>query len=431
MTTDSKTSYEVVWPNLQTRLKERFFRYAAIESQSKEASTEVPSTPGQWDLAKLLMQDLEELGLQDISLNDHCVVTAYLPSNLSGEAKGKVPAVGWVCHMDTVDVGLSPHVHPVFVPNYQGGDVCQNAEEQIYISAADHPELQDYIGQDLIVSDGRSVLGADNKAAITNIMCALEYLSQHPEFKHGDIYIAFVPDEEVGLRGVRKLDLAKFPVDFAYTIDCCALGEVVYETFNAGSATLSVKGITAHPMSSKNQLVNPLMVAVDFINLLNRAEMPEHTEGREGYIWVTEFHSDVLNCQVNMHIRDHNKAGYEAKKAYLQEALKITRLKHPKAVIDLQTEDVYGNIADALNDQNRQCLDNLYEALDQLGIPANTIAMRGGTDGSYLSACGLPTPNYFTGALNFHSRCEFIPMRSIELSCLTTLKLMELAARQQ
>lgn len=444
MTTDNRMTAAAGGSSLQTRLKERFFRYAAIESQSNARVEAVPSSPGQWDLAKLLVHDLEELGLLNIHLSESCVVTAYLPSNLpeslaasaqdqgqvDAKSRAQVPKIGWVCHLDTVDVGLSPHVHPVFVPHYQGGDICQNEDKQIYISAADHPELKDCISQDLIVSDGTSVLGADNKAAIANIMCALEYLNQHPDFLHGDIYVAFVPDEEIGLRGARKLNLEKFPVDFAYTIDCCALGEVVYETFNAGSGQLTVKGVTAHPMSSKNQLVNPVLVAVDFINLLNRAETPEHTEGREGYIWVTDFHADVLNCQVSLNIRDHSKEGYEAKKAYLQEVLKMTKLKHPKAELDLQLVDVYGNIADAITDQNRQCLDNLYVALEELGIPAKTIAMRGGTDGSYLSSCGLPTPNYFTGALNFHSRCEFMPLKSVEMSCLTTLKLMEIAVRQ-
>lgn len=431
----------------QERLKELFFRYAAVESQSRAEAEEVPSSPGQWNLARLLAQDLEALGLQDIHLSEYCVLTAQLPSNMQihtpdklptlvpadseeqQKAQTNIPKLGWVCHLDTVDVGLSPEIHPVFVPNYQGGDICQQADQELYISAADHPELQDYLGQDLIVSDGSSVLGADNKAAIANIVCALEYLVQHPDFYHGDIYVAFVPDEEIGLRGVRKLDLGKFPVDFAYTIDCCALGELVYETFNAGSAELRIKGVTAHPMSAKNHLVNPLLVGVDFINLLNRAESPEHTEGREGYIWVTDFHADVLHAKLSFNIRDHSKAGYEAKKAYLQEALKLTQLRHPKAELDLQVEDVYSNIADAITDQNRQCLDNLYQAMEELGIEAKTLAMRGGTDGSYLSSQGLPTPNYFTGALNFHASSEFMPMKSVEQSCLTTLKLIEIAAR--
>ncbi|MDO5016421.1 MAG: peptidase T [Eubacteriales bacterium] len=416
--------------NLQERLIERFFRYAAIETQSKEGVEEVPSTPGQWDLAKLLAEDLKELGLEDISISDHCVVIGHLPARLQKERKN-VPTIGWIAHMDTVDVALSPEVHPQLIRNYQGGDVCQNAEKNIYISVEEHPELLEHIGEDLIVSDGTSVLGADNKAAIVNIICALEVLQNHPEIEHGEIYVAFVPDEEVGLCGARKMDLSKFPVDYAYTIDCCTLGEVVYETFNAGAATLRVKGVTAHPMSSKNNLVNPLLVAVDFINLLNRGQAPEFTEGREGYIWPTDINSDVLNCVVQLNIRDHDKAGYEAKKAYLEEGLKLIRMKHPKAEIELDLRDVYGNIADAVTDENRQCIDDLYTALEELGIPAKTIPMRGGTDGSYISTQGILTPNYFTGAHNFHSRCEFMPMGAVEKSCLVTLKLMELAVRNK
>lgn len=415
---------------LQNRLKERFFRYAAIESQSKDGAGVVPSTEGQWKLARLLMQDLEELGLQGISLSEHGVVIAHLPARLK-EGRGSVPAVGWVCHMDTVDVGLSPEIHPLLISNYQGGDICQNPENNMVISADEHPELLDYIGEDIIVSDGSSVLGADNKAAIANVICALEVLHEHPEIEHGVIYIAFVPDEEIGLCGAKSMDFEQFPVDYAYTIDCCALGEVVCETFNAGSATLKIKGISAHPMSSKNNLVNPLLAAVDFINLLNRAETPEHTEGREGYIWVQEMHSDVLNCEVTMNIRDHSKAAYEAKKAYLREALKMTQLRHPKAEMELSIRDVYGNISDAVSAENRKCIDDLYTALEELGIPARTIAMRGGTDGSYISARGILTPNYFTGAHNFHSRCEFLPLGSMEKSCLTTLKLIELAQRER
>ncbi len=415
--------------NLQTRLKERFFRYVAVESQSREGADEVPSSPGQWTLARLLMCDLEALGLQGIAINEHCVVQAHLPARFHGSRKN-VPSIGFVCHLDTVDVGLSPEIRPVLIHNYQGGDICQNREKQLYISVKDYPELMDYIGEDIIVSDGTSVLGADNKAAIANVMTVLEILREYPEIEHGDLYVAFVPDEEIGLLGSREIDFDKFPVDYAYTIDSCALGEVVYETFNAASAELRIRGISAHPMSSKNTLVNPVMVAVDFINLLKRAETPEHTEGREGYIWVTGMLSDVLICTVSLNIRDHDKKAFEAKKAYLEEALKITKLRHPKAEIELEIHDVYGNIADAVTPENRKCIDNLYRALEELQIPAKTIAMRGGTDGSYISTRGILTPNYFTGAHNFHSRCEFWPMESAEKSCLTTLKLIELAARE-
>ncbi|HHX18849.1 MAG TPA: peptidase T [Clostridiaceae bacterium] len=415
--------------NLQKRLKERFFRYVAVESQSREGADEVPSSPGQWTLARLLMCDLEALGLQGIAINEHCVVQAHLPARLHGSRKN-VPSIGFVCHLDTVDVGLSPEIKPVLIRNYQGGDICQNREKHLYISVKEHPELMDYIGEDIIVSDGTSVLGADNKAAIANVMTVLEILREYPELEHGDLYVAFVPDEEIGLLGSREIDFDKFPVDYAYTIDSCALGEVVYETFNAASAELRIRGISAHPMSSKNTLVNPVMVAVDFINLLNRAETPEHTEGREGYIWVTGVRADMLNCTVSLNIRDHDRRAYEARKKYLEEALKITKLRHPKAEIELEIHDVYGNIADAVTPENRKCIDYLYRALEELQIPAKTIAMRGGTDGSYISTRGILTPNYFTGAHNFHSRCEFWPMGSAEKSCLTTLKLIELAARK-
>lgn len=415
-------------PDLQTRLKERFFRYAAIESQSRNGTGKVPSTPGQWTLAERLAEDLKELGLQRIAINEHGVVQAHLPARLRGNLKN-VPAIGFVCHLDTVDVGLSPAIFPVIIKNYQGGDICQNREKHIYISVEEHPELLEYIGEDIIVSDGTSVLGADNKAAIANVMTALEVIQEHPHLEHGDLYIAFVPDEEIGLRGAREIDFDQFAVDYAYTIDCCALGEVVCETFNAGSAELRITGVSAHPMSSKNNLVNPAMVAVDFINLLNRAETPEHTEGREGYIWVTGIRTDVLNGTVSLHIRDHSKEAYEAKKAYLQRAQEMTALRHPKAKIELEITDVYGNIADAVTPENRQCIDCLYQALEELHIPVKTIAMRGGTDGSYISTRGILTPNYFTGAHNFHSRCEFMPMGAVEKSCLVTLKLIELAVR--
>ncbi len=414
--------------NLQELLTEKFLRYAAIETQSKAGAAEVPSTPGQWALAKLLMKEMQELGMEDVEISEHCVVTGHLPARLP-EGHAPAPVVGWMAHLDTVDVSMSPEVHPKIVRNYQGGDICQNEERQIYISAAEHPELLEHMGEDIIVSDGTSVLGADNKAAIANMMTALEVLKANPEIPHGTIYYAFGPDEEVGLCGAKTMDYDKFPVDYAYTIDCCALGEVVYETFNAGSVTLNIKGVTAHPMSSKNNLVNPVMVAVDFINLLDRAETPEHTEGKEGYIWVTDIQSDVLNCKVSMNIRDHSKFGYEHKKAYLQSALEITKLKHPKAELSLEITDVYGNIYDAVREDNRQCIDDIYQALEELGIEPKTIAMRGGTDGSYISTKGILTPNYFTGAHNFHSRCEFMPMDAVEKSCLTTLKLMELAVR--
>lgn len=246
---------------------------------------------------------------------------------------------------------------------------------------------------------------------------------------HGEIYVAFVPDEEVGLCGSKKMDFSKFPVEFAYTIDCCELGEVVYQTFNAGSAHIKIKGVTAHPMSAKNTLVNPALVAVDIINCFDRMQTPEHTEGTEGFIWVQAIKSNAAEATLDIKIRDHNKKMYEARKEFIRHAVEYVQAKNPKAGIELNITDVYGNIADALNDDNRKCVEYIFEAMKELDIEPKDIAMRGGTDGSFISTKGIPTPNYFTGALNFHSNCEFMPMAAVEKSCLMTLKLVELITK--
>lgn len=412
--------------NMQEKLTERFFRYAAITSQSKAGAGICPSTPGQRELAEVLKADLEALGLVDLEISEFSVLTGRLPSNLPSGHR-PVPTVGWVAHLDTVDVKASPHVRPQVIKNYQGGDVVLNQEKQLYIKADQHPELKKYLGEDLIVSDGTSVLGADNKAAIANIMVALETIISENR-PHGELYFAFVPDEEVGLIGAKHMDFSKFPVDFAYTIDCCELGEVVYQTFNAASAFIDITGVTAHPMSSKNTLVNPALVAVDLVNCLDRMETPEHTEGTEGFIWVEGLTANAASARVSLKIRDHNKAKYEARKRFIQDAVAYVQAKNPKAGIKLEIVDVYGNIQDAISEENKQCVDYIFQAMAELGIEPKDIAMRGGTDGSYISTKGIPTPNYFTGAHNFHSNCEFMPMGAVEKSCLMTLKLIELIA---
>ena len=413
--------------DLKSRLEQRFYRYSQIPSQSDPSNPVIPSSQGQWEMAELLKGELEGLGFVDVSVDGHGIVYGHLPARL-GPGHGPVPAVGWCCHVDTVAVGLSPEVHPITIRNYQGGDILQNEEKQLFIRVAEHPELSDYIGQDIIVSDGTSVLGADNKAALANIMTALEILKEEPEREHGDIYVAFTPDEETGLRGSKLIDFSRFPVEFAYTIDCCEQGEVVYETFNAGEAVLNVKGISAHPMSAKNVLVNACTVMRDYAALLDQAEVPEHTEIREGYLWVSEMYSDGVTGKMIIDIRDHDRAKYEYRKTVLREALEMVRLKYPRAEIELELKDVYGNILDAMTDDNRQCVDLLLEALKEVGVEPKIKAMRGGTDGSFISTKGIPTPNYFTGALNFHSSAEFLPMDAFENALRVTLKLIELIA---
>lgn len=411
--------------DLQEKLTSRFLRYTAIPTQSVPGSKTIPSNPDEFRLAELLMQDLAELDVVDITCDEHANVYGRLPARLP-EGHAPVPTVGWVTHIDTVDVGMSPEVHPVIIKNYQGGDVCQNKEENIFISVEEHPELLKYIGQDLIVSDGTSVLGADDKAAVSNVMAALEVLHEDPSIPHGEIYVCFVPDEEIGLCGAKCMDFSRFPVEFAYTIDCCEQGELVYRTFNAASGRLDITGVTAHPMSSKNNVVNPCLIAVDFINMLDRGETPEHTEKTEGYIWVQGIEGNVLNTSVKLNIRDHDRQKFLARKEYLKACTEMIKIRYPKAVINLTLQDDYSNIEDAITPENRKCVSYLFEAMEALGITPKDIAMRGGTDGSFISTKGIPTPNYFTGAHNFHSRCEFMPMGAVENSCRTTLKLIEL-----
>jgi len=414
---------------LKEALLTRFLRYTSITSQSDATATVVPSTEGQWELARLLQQDLQKLGLVDLKLSDTCVLIGRLPARLPEKFTKQVPKFGFVAHLDTVNVNLNPELHPQLI-NYTGGDVLLNKTENIIMKAVDHPELAQYIGQDMLFSDGLSVLGADNKAAISSITVALEELQKNSELYHGEIYFAFVPDEEIGLRGSKTLDLKDFPVEFAYTIDCCQLGEVVYETFNGGMAKIDIQGVSAHPMSAKGVLVNPTLVAMDLANCFDRKQTPENTAGKEGYIWVKGLTSNQSTATLMLDIRDHNKELYETKKTYIQEVVAFTRKRYPTAVIKLDLSDTYGNINDAITKDKRMCIEYIYTAMKNLAITPITIAMRGSTDGSVLSAKGLPTPNFFTGGHNFHSKYEFLPMNSFEKSCQMVLEIVRLTTTE-
>ena len=411
---------------MKEAILERFLSYVAVTSQSDGKAGVVPSTEGQRKLAGMLAEELAELGFVNIEISEYSVLTALLPGNLPDNKA--VPTVGWCCHLDTVDAGLSPDVHPQVIRGYQGGDICLNKEKDLWMRTSEHPEIEKYVGDDIVVTDGTSVLGADNKSAIANVMTAFDIVVKENR-PHGDIYVAFVPDEEIGLLGAKKIDFSKFPVDFAYTIDCCELGEVVWETFNAGNAKLTVKGVTAHPMSSKGVLVNPILVVHDFINMLDRAETPECTENREGFVVLKTMQANPSQAVLTMKVRDHNKALYERKKETLVRAAEYLRFRHPKAGIEIELSDSYANIADAVRDDNRVGIDYLYDALSTAGVEPKTTAMRGGTDGSYLSVKGILTPNYFTGAHNFHSNCEFLPMKSWEKSLEVTLAIIDLTAK--
>ena len=399
----------------QTNLLNRFLKYSSIPSQSKEGAAEVPSTPGQLILAKELKKELEEMGLDSINLSSYGVLTARLKGN------GDYPKIGWICHLDTADISLSEVVHPILVENYLEEEIKQKNGKRI--TTETNPELKKHIGKDILFSDGTSVLGADDKAAISIVMEAISIIIEN-SLEHGDIYLAFTPDEEVGLKGAKALDLSLFPVDWAYTIDCQEKGEVVWETFNAGKATVRIEGVSAHPMSSKGVLVNPILVATDIISLLPEKQRPEKTEGKEGFIWVKGIKGDSSNTELSILIRDHDKEQYEEKKRVIEEAVKVARSNNPRAKLTLEIEDTYSNLIESMNDKNRIAVNNLKAALKINGIEEKPMAMRGGTDGSFISTKGIFVPNYFTGASNFHSTSEFWPLEDGEASLKVTLSLM-------
>lgn len=408
--------------NIQQQLIDNFFRYLAISSQSLASASQVPSSQGQRQLAELLAQELTQLGLDEIHIDQYSNLTAKLNG-----ANKNAPKIGFIAHLDTVDVDLSAEIKPQ-IKTFTGEDLLLNTEKNIYLKVAEHPEITPYKGQDIIFSDGTSVLGADNKAAIANLMTALSVIKQQ-NLATGDIYIAFVPDEEIGLRGAKLLDLNRFKPDFAYTIDCCELGEIVYENFNAASANITIEGVSAHPMSAKGVLLNPILLAQQFINIFDPSQTPECTENKEGYWWFNEISGNQSQAKLGISIRDFDLASFEKRKQFIKTAVETLQKQQPRAKISYQISDTYANIANSLGD-DKTPIDLLFSAFDELKITKKVTPMRGGTDGAALSAKGITTPNYFTGAHNFHSRFEFLPIPSFEKACQVTLKLIELAAKK-
>ena len=405
---------------LASQLTQRFFRYLAISSQSDPRATTLPTTPGQHEMARELADELSRLGLDDIVIDDHATVTAVKRGNVPG-----APRIGFITHIDTVDVGLSPDIHPQIL-RFTGDDLCLNSEKQIWLRVAEHPEILAYPDEEIIFSDGTSVLGADNKSAVTVVMTVLENLT--PEHRHGDIVVAFVPDEEVGLRGAKALDLSRFAVDFAWTIDCCELGEIVYENFNAAAAEIRFTGVTAHPMSAKGVLVNPLLMAADYISHFDRLQTPEHTAGREGYVWFNGIQGDQNSTLLQASIRDFDSESFLRRKQQIGDVAEKIAAQYPTASVEFSIGDTYSNISNAIGD-DRRAIDLMFEAMESIGVTPKHTPMRGGTDGAALSAKGLLTPNFFTGAHNFHSKFEFLPLRAFEASYHTAFQLCLLAAR--
>ncbi len=398
----------------------RFFRYLSVTSQSDAAATTLPSTPGQLRLAEMLQGELDAAGAADIHLDGNGILTARLPGTVP-----TAPTIGFVAHLDTVDVGLSPDIRPQRL-RFEGADLRLNADHDIWLRVSEHPELLPYSGEEILFGDGTGVLGADNKAAVAILMTLVDEFAR-TAMPRGDILLAFVPDEEIGLRGAKALDLARFPAAFAYTIDGGERGEVAYETFNAAAARFTVTGVTAHPVSAKGVLVNPILLATELMALFDPLQTPEHTAGRDGYWWFNRIGGDQSSVRLEMSIRDFDAARFAARKRAVEDAVATLQARHPRARFALEIEDTYANIADAMG-EDRTSVDLIFRALAEHGIAPKVVAMRGGTDGSALSARGLPTPNYFTGGLNFHSRFECLPVGAFVDAFRVTESLCRLAA---
>jgi tripeptide aminopeptidase len=404
--------------------KERFLKYVAIDTQSGMEEGALPSTQKQFDLAKLLVSELKELGLQDISLDEHCYVMATLPANTDK----KLPAIGFISHMDTSPDASGANIKPRIIENYDGNEIFLNKDLNLRMNTADFPELMKYIGQELIVTDGNTLLGADDKAGIAAIMTAVETLVTHPEIKHGTIKIGFTPDEEVG-HGADGFDVKKFGADFAYTVDGGELGEMEYETFNAAGALVTCNGKGVHPGAAKDKMINAIHVAEEFDALLPANERPEHTTGYEGFYHVMSFKGNIEKTTLMYIIRDHSREIFEKRKATMQAAADYLNNLYGKGTVVLDLKDSYYNMREKI-EPVFEIVDLAREAIESLGITPIITPVRGGTDGSRLSYMGLPCPNLFAGGLYFHGRYECLPTRSLEKAVETVVKIIELSVEK-
>lgn len=405
-----------------TSILDRFIRYVKIDTQSQHDSESYPSTAKQLDLAKLLEKELRELGLSDVELDQYGYVTATLASNIEKDC----PTVGFIAHMDTSPDASGENVKPRIIENYDGKDILLNEEENLILSPQVFPNLLKYKGESIVVTDGTTLLGADDKAGIAAIMDAMRYLLEHPEVKHGKIKVGFTPDEEVGA-GVEYFDVPKYGADFAYTIDGGETGELEYESFNAAGARLIIKGVSVHPGTAKGVMRNALLVAIEFQSLLPVFDRPEHTEKREGFIHLTQMSGLVEEAQLNYIIRDHDRQLFEAKKQIVRDAAAYLQTKYGEDVVELEIKDQYYNMGDVLK-EHPEVVELARAAYRDLGIEPREIPIRGGTDGSRLSFMGLPTPNIFCGGHNGHGPFEFLSVSGLEKSRDVIVKIAELVA---
>ena len=402
-------------------LIDRFLHYVSLDTQSDELTNMTPSTPGQMKFARELAEELKRIGLSEITLDDNGYLMATLPANTDKD----VPVIGFIAHLDTSPEMSGHHVSPRIVKSYDGNDIVLNAEKNIVLRPAESPELLRYVGQDLIVTDGNTLLGADDKAGIAEIITAMEYLLAHPEIKHGKIRVAFNPDEEIGL-GAHKFDVAAFGADWAYTLDGGEIGELEYENFNAAVAKVSFCGRNVHPGAAKHKMLNSIRVANQYAIMLPRWETPEHTEGYEGFYHLISFEGSVENTVLTYIIRDHDRDRFERRKKELEHLVRKINNEFPGCV-SIEIKDQYYNMREKV-EPVMHIVDLAENAMKEVGVVPVVKPIRGGTDGAQLSFKGLPCPIIFAGGVNFHGRFEFVPIPSMEKATEVVVAIARMAA---
>lgn len=405
------------------KVLDRFLRYVKVDTQSQEDKEPTPSTAKQFDLGKMLEKELKEIGAKDVALDEHCYLFATIPANLPKDhpAYGKVPTIGLLAHMDTSPDVSGKDVKPQFHKNYQGGDIVVSKENNVIIKESENPNLKKCIGDTIITSDGTTLLGADDKAGVASIMSAAEYFINNPQIIHGKIRIAFTPDEEIG-QGTKFFDIKKFGADYAYTVDGDFPGEINKETFSANGATITVCGRDIHPGSAKDIMVNSIRIMADIIDMLPKCMAPETTENHEPFIHPHTFEGTVVKSTLRMLMRDFYTPGLEVQKKILENIVEVARVKYPKAKIDLVIKEQYRNMKDYMagHDIVNDCM---WDACVKAGVTPEWKPIRGGTDGSRLTEMGLPTPNFYAGGQNFHSRQEWISEHALETVYNTLIQL--------
>ncbi len=401
-------------------LTERFLKYVSFCTTSDEETNMTPSTPGQMEFAKYLAAELKEIGMQEVSIDENGYVMATLPANVAGK-----PTIGFIAHMDTAPDASGKNVKARIVENYDGQDIVLNAEKNIVFEVAKYPEILDYKGQDIIVTDGTTLLGADDKAGLAEIVSACEYLIQHPEIQHGKIRVGFTPDEEIG-QGADHFDVEKFGCDFAYTMDGGAVGELEYENFNAAGCKVKVHGVNVHPGYGYHKMINSMRIANHFATMLPRWETPEHTQGYEGFYHLIAMNGSVEETTLQYIIRDHDRARFESRKREIEHLARKINQEYGEGTVEVEMRDQYYNMREKV-EPVMHIVTLVEEAMKEVGVIPKVQPIRGGTDGARLSFEGLPCPNIFAGGVNFHSRFEYLPIPSMEKAMQVILQIVQKA----